>query len=206
MGRESGLRGGDSVNTKTLFAFWSSLALTALSVDAQGFRDLNFEEANPVIDPEGQLYPYDVTAASALPGWTVYLGTVQPTDVLQNLFTTGEASVDIYGPNSPTTGPGFGSAGTIDGRYSVLLQAGNLPGTQTLVGGSIAQNGAVPLAAQFLEFDAWTPYAPDFSVSFAGNLLSPVALGSGPNYTTWLRRGYIPLRRANRHIGIYRPF
>jgi hypothetical protein len=156
---------------------------TSNSYTALAFKNLNFEQANPVIDPEGQFYPNDVTAASALPGWTVDLDTVQQTDVLQNTFTTGQASVDIFGPNFPTTGGAF-NIGTIDGKYSVLLQAGNLPGNPSLVGASISQLGSIPPTAQSLEFTAWATSASDFSVSFNGNNLSPVVLGSGPNHTS----------------------
>jgi hypothetical protein len=162
--------------------------LAALPMHAQqAFQDLNFEQANPVIDPEGQPYPYAVTAASALPGWTVYLGTVQQTDVLQNLYAINQASVDIFSPSYPAAGPfPGGSPGTIDGNYTVLLQAGNLPDSPTDVGASIEQVGFVPPTAQTLEFQAylWTP-STEFSVSFDGNNLTPVALGSGANYTLY---------------------
>ena len=154
--------------------------LAAFSMHAQQhFQNLNFEKANPVVDPGGNPYPYAVTAASALPSWTVYLGTIQQTDVLQNLFTLGQASVDVLGPNYQESGGGYS---TIDGNYSVLLQAGNLPGSPALVGASIAQTGLVPLGSQSLQFDAIT--SPSFSVSFDGNNLSPVVLGEGPNGST----------------------
>jgi hypothetical protein len=137
------------------------------------------------VDPGGTPYPYAVTAASALPGWTVYLGTVQQTDVIQNLYAINQASVDIFGPNYPAAVPGE-SPGKIDGNYSVMLQAGNLPDSPTDVGASIEQTGFIPAVDQTLEFKAytWTP-STAFSVSFDGNDLTPVALGSGANYTLY---------------------
>jgi hypothetical protein len=160
------------------------LMLEASSMYAQqAFKNLNFEQANPAIDPGGEFYPYDVTAASALPKWTVYLGTVQQADVLQNTYAINQASVDIFGPNYPAAGPG---PGVIDGNYSVMLQAGNYPDSPTDVGASIAQAGLVPSTAQSLEFKAYpgTP-STEFSVSLNGNNLTPVVLGSGVNYTLY---------------------
>ena len=41
---------------------------------AQGaFQNLDFEDANPVPIVGSPYYPYAATAASALPGWSVYL-------------------------------------------------------------------------------------------------------------------------------------
>jgi hypothetical protein len=175
------------VKTLKLIVVVSASLFAALTVQGQGaFKNLNFEQANPVIDPGGQ-FSGDVTAASALPGWTVYLGDAQQTDILQNLATTGEASVDIFGPNYPAAGvtPGF-APGTIDGNYSVLLQGGGAPPPVTeLVSASIAQYGRVPPLAQSLEFKAWQTYDALFTVSFDGNILSPVVLGSGVNYTLY---------------------
>jgi hypothetical protein len=158
--------------------------MAVLSTHAQTFQDLDFEQANPVVDPDGFDYPHSVTVWSALPGWTVYLGTVQQTDVLQNAFTLGQASVDIFGPNYHYGGVDEGPFGTIDGNYSVLLQSGNLPGGGTLVGASIEQTGFVPFGSQSLQFLAWTSSLTEFSVSFDGNNLSPVVLGTGPNDTS----------------------
>ncbi len=163
-------------------------AFAALSIQAQTFQNLNFEQANPVIvPPPATFYPYDVTAASALPFWIAYLGTVQQTEVLQNAMTYSQASVDIFGPNYPAASspPEVLAPGTIVGNYSVLLQAGNEPDSPTDVSASIAQTGVIPLGTQSLEFDAWVPPSTGFSVSFDGNNLSPVAIGTGPNYTVY---------------------
>jgi hypothetical protein len=174
------------MKTMKLTAVLSVALLAALSAQAQdSFRNLNFEQADPVIDPEGTPYPYAVTAASALPGWTVYLGSVQQTDVIQNLYAINQASVDIFGPNYPAAVPG-GSPGVIDGNYSIMLQAGNLPESPTDVGASIEQTGFIPPIIQSLEFKAytWTP-STAFSVFLDGEDLTPMAIGSGANYTLY---------------------
>jgi hypothetical protein len=52
------------------------------------------------------------------------------------------------------------------------------------VNASIAQTGFVPLGIQSLEFKAWewAPSTSILSVSFNGNDLSPVVIGTGANY------------------------
>ncbi len=175
------------MKTTNLIAVSVGAALAALSAHAQRFQDLNFEQANPVVDPGGQFWPNDVTAASALPGWTAYVGDVQQTDVIQNAYGEGEAEIDIFGPNYPAAGPSPGVIpGTVDGNYSVLLQSGGEPQDDDVtVNALIAQYGTVPLGDQSLQFKAWTTPWTEFAVSFDGNNLSPVLLGSGANYTLY---------------------
>jgi hypothetical protein len=175
-------------NVKLTFVSLVSI-LAAPSLHAQDgfqFQDLDFEQANPVIDLRSPFYPNGVTASSALPGWTAYLGNVPQTDVLQNRSTIDEASVDIFGPNYPAAeqSPDF-IPGTIDGNYSVLLQAGNIPETLTDINASIAQLGFVPATAQSLEFKTYMTPTTEFSVSIDGNSLTPVILGNNANYTLY---------------------
>jgi hypothetical protein len=164
----------------------TTLAASAIHAQ-QPFTNLNFESANLFPIPPGS-YNVLVPVTSALPGWTAYIGSVQQAQVLQNDYTLGQASVDIFGPNYPAAGwsPNVYNPGTIDGSYSVLLQAGGDP----IVNGqldsvSLTQYGTVPLAVQSLEFKAWTLSSTEFSVSFDGNNLSPVVLGNGANYTLY---------------------
>jgi hypothetical protein len=141
LARASGLPGAaDPVRTTKQIIAFSLILLVALSTQAQGtFQNLNFEQANPVIDTGNPYYPF-VTAASALPGWTVYLGDVQQTDVLQNVSTTGAAAVEIFGPTNRATAT---QPGSLDGQYSAFLEAGfGLP--TVLLSASIAQSGMVP--------------------------------------------------------------
>jgi hypothetical protein len=165
----------DPVKTTKLIALSVGAAFAALSPHASAFQNLNFERANPVIDPNGFYYPLDVTAASALPGWTAYVGDVQQTDVILNALSDGTATVDIFGPGWNSVHPGI-----IAGNYSVMLQSGLLNDGVTPENASIAQFGTLPLAIQSLQFKAWSVFpTANFSVSFAGNTLSPVVLSSG---------------------------
>ena len=106
-----------------------------------------------------------------MPGWNASIGGVSITQVVQNNYTGGAASVDIFGPNWTLLGPGI-----IGGNYTVYLQA--FSSSQGNV--SLWQNGTIPANAASLEFSAWSQYNPAyFLVSFAGNNLSPVMLSSG---------------------------
>ena len=107
-----------------------------------------------------------------MPGWTGFLGSVQQTQVLQNNYDLGSATINILGPSWSVPYPGI-----IDGNYTVMLQAG--AGPDGLVDASIAQNGTVPALAQSLQFNiAEVLGGVGFSVSFAGNSLSPVLLST----------------------------
>ena len=157
-----------------------ALALVAMSGYGQGtFQNLGFESASLTPIPPGQ-YGGPVSVTAALPGWTGYLGTNQVTQVLQNNATLGNASIDIFGPNWS----GGGRASIIEGQYTVALQAGVDPSTgpPNLISASISQTGLVPANAESLQFKA-TPFS--FTVSFAGQTLPLVALGSGANYTLY---------------------
>jgi hypothetical protein len=169
--------------------FFLATMLAAVSAQAQGtFQNLNFEAATPGAPITGPIIGADYQPLGlALPGWTAYIGAEQQSEVLQNDYTLGQASVDLFGPNYPAAGPSPGpTPGTIDGNYSVLLQAGGEPGNSSVtVGASIAQTGMVPPSSQSLAFKAWQTFFTTFSVSFNGNNLSPVVLGAGANYTLY---------------------
>ena len=150
--------------------------LAAVSAQAQGtFQNLNFESAN--VDASGvEPYPNFVPISSALPGWTAYLGAVQVTQVGYNAPANSTASITLIGPtwNSADAGR-YGGVGIIDGNYSLDLQTG--ANSQGLINVSVAQNGTVPGSAESLQFEAseTTP----LTVTFNGNVLSPVVLSSG---------------------------
>jgi hypothetical protein len=115
---------------------------------AQGtFQNLDFEQANPVVVQGSPYYPYEVTAASALPYWTVTIGGVQQTQVLFDTISTGSPDVDLIGP-----GTHFGYS-PIDGDYSVVLQG-------TFSAAAISQTGLIPSGTQSLLFDAQPPFPP----------------------------------------------
>jgi hypothetical protein len=155
------------------------LTCATLSAQAQAsFVNLNFEDANLTPVPAGQ-YGGPVSSLDAIPGWTGFLGTTQVSQVLQNNLTLGNASIDILSPNWNN----FNGISTIEGQYTVILQAGFDPfGSGHDVGASISQSDLVPANAQSLQFKA---SANNFSVSFGGQNLSLVTLGTGANYTLY---------------------
>lgn len=143
---------------------------------AQGtFQNLGFESANLPPIPPGQ-FGGPVSSLDAIPYWTAFLGTNQVTQVLHNNLTTGEASIDILGPN-------WNLGGIIEGQYTVLLQSGHDPGTGLSVGTSLSQTGLVPVNAASLQFKAQFFFG--ISVSLGGQNLSFIPLGTGANYTLY---------------------
>jgi hypothetical protein len=161
--------------------------LLAASSRAQGtFQNLGFESANLSPIPSGQFGSY-VSSIDAIPGWTAYLGTNQLTQVLQNNYTLGDASVDIWGPH-------WSFGGIIEGQYTVVLQSGlDTFGSDSNVGASISQTAMVPAGAQSLQFKAES-ISESFSVSLGGQTLFLIPLGAGTNYT--LYGANIPLADA----------
>src|ERR1700733_3713498 len=90
-------------------------ALSAISSCAQGFVNLNFEDATIIPDPSSPFYPNAVYASDAIPGWTA-TGFIGPTDILYNSASLGSTSVSILGVN--------GTPPALDGSYSVYLYGG----------------------------------------------------------------------------------
>jgi len=161
------------------------------TTSAQSFSDLNFESATLAPTTGPQPWPDYVPIASALPNWSANLGSVQQSQVSQNTFTGGTASIDILGPNwGSQTGPGGFPLGVIDGNYSVFLQTGVGPPDYTGgVNTSIAQTGLVSASAQSVQFKAAFDVN-ELSVSFDGNNLPLVTLStgqapSGQSYTVY---------------------
>jgi hypothetical protein len=162
------------MNSPRAICFCLATLLATLSTKAQGtFQNLNFEEANPVIVDGSPYYPYGVTSASALPNWTVSIGGVPQTQIVENDPSLGAPSVMLAGP-----GDAFGFP-PIDGNYSVLLQ-----GSFSSSVPAISQTGLIPAGTQSLYFEAQTGTgALDVLV---GNQDVPfAAVGSGPNYTLY---------------------
>ena len=160
-----------------IFPFSLGLLLVAFAQTARGqtsFQNLDFESASLGPSPPGLNF---VPISAALPGWTGYFGAGPATQVLQNDYTLGEASIDILGPNWPTT---YG-VGTIAGSFTVMIQAGGDPTNSSIgVNASIAQSGTIPANTESLQFQASELFGGNnFSVSFAGNSLSPILFSSG---------------------------
>jgi len=159
-----------------LIVEFSVVFLGVFSAQAQGtFQNLDFESANLSAIPSGQ-YGGEVSLSSALPEWNGSIGSVQVTQVLQNDYTLGTASIDIFGPNWNSVNPGI-----ISGSYTVFLQSGGNPYNADMPANtSLSQDGAIPSNAESLHFSAWNIQgSAPLSVSFAGHSLSLVDLYSG---------------------------
>jgi hypothetical protein len=164
----------DPVKTRRLIYGFSVVLLAALSTQGQGaFQNLNFENANPVIDPNSPYYPYDITTTSALPNWTVTIGSSQPTDITENDPATGSTWVMLCGPNSQ-----FGFV-PLAGNYSVLLQGGGTAATA-----AISQTGLIPPTAQTLLIDV-AAFGGQFNVYIGNQSLALTPVATNPNYTEY---------------------
>ena len=155
-----------------------ALLLSLSGAAGQGtFRNLDFESANlPLVFP-GQSGG-SVSSIDALPGWTAFLGTNQVTQVLYNDATLGNASIDIVGIY-------WRYGGTVEGSYTLILQPGSNPFSGNIndyIDSSVEQTGLVPASAKSIQLKA-SGYS--FSVSFAGQALSLIPMGTGANYTLY---------------------
>jgi hypothetical protein len=160
------------------------LAHLGISAQAQGaFQNLGFEQANLV-----PVSPNAVQFAPAFPGWSGFIGGVQPSGALYNNLTLDTAAISIldHGWPNPFGGPG----GLIQGNFTALLIAGlssTLPGAQP-VNVTLAQTGWVPVNTESLEFKAYTystSPSESFVVTLGGQTLSLIPLESGGNYTLY---------------------
>ena len=127
---------------------------------SQGFVNLDFEGADLSGYGAGP-----VPTASAIPGWTAYLGGTSVVDINYDAPRTG-VQVDILGPGSGNP--------SIQGNYYVYL-AGT--GTKSA---AIGQTGTVPAATQSLV--VWGNLNVRPHASFDGRALTMVALGRAANY------------------------
>lgn len=148
----------------------------ASSLWAQDFQNLDFESANLPVIPSGQ-FGGSVSITNAIPSWTGYLGTNQVAQVLQNDFTIGAASIDIFGPD-------WSSADIFQGQYTVLLQAGGNPFGTGPVPASLSQIGLVPSGTKSIRFlaEGIGPIA----VNLGGSTLNLVSFPvSNENYSVY---------------------
>lgn len=136
-----------------------------LSVPAQSFQNLNFEQANPGVTGVA----FSVPVSSALPDWTVTIGGTQQSTVGYNAVATGAPSVSLIGPGGPLS--------PLDGNYSVLLQGSFSSGV------SLSQTATIPAGAQSILFDG--AYGGGVLALSIGNQAVPfVEIGSGPGGST----------------------
>ncbi|MEO5802168.1 MAG: hypothetical protein ABIR24_01455 [Verrucomicrobiota bacterium] len=134
------------------------------NASGQSFANLNFENTT-------------ITGSIAtLPGWGIYgFPYGNPTSIYFNTIALDAPAVTLHGVNSP-----FYPA--IQGSYSVLLQGGTISGgnVYNTNGASIYQTGQIPLTSQSLIY-----LGSSLQVTFNGQTLSSVAIGSTTNYTAW---------------------
>jgi hypothetical protein len=117
----------------------------------------------------GANYPYDIATTNALPGWTVFIGSNQASQITYDDPALGSTFVTLNATNGEN----------ISGNFSVLLQGG-----LTASAASIIQTGSVPVSAESLLFEA-QPGAGTLQVSLGGQNLPFFALSSGANYTLY---------------------
>src|ERR1035438_6704048 len=97
---------------------------------SQGFVNLGFESARIIPLTQGAAFPpYSVATTNAVPGWTVYYGTAQQSQITYNDPALGSTSVTLYATNGQQ----------IAGNFSVLLQGGG-----TATDASISQTALTP--------------------------------------------------------------
>jgi len=157
--------------------FWLA---TACALHGQGsFQNLGFELASvPSIPPYHALVP----ATDALPGWIVYAGPYQQTQIWYNGVSAGGALVTIIDANDP-----YAADDIMEGKFTVTLGSGVYyidPYTAISTSAAIAQTGTIPAGTKTLLFDArW--YHSALQVTFSGQVLPFYALSSGSNYTRY---------------------
>ncbi len=151
------------------------IVAVSCSAAAQGtFQNLNFEQANPVIVVGSPYYPYEVTAASALPDWTVTEGGIQQTQITENDPSLGSPWIVLI-----STADTLGFA-PIDGNYSVLLQGSGFSSVP-----AISQTGLIPDSTQSLLFEAQSAGFGSLALQVGTQTVPFTAVGTGPNYTLY---------------------
>jgi hypothetical protein len=155
---------------KTKVALFITLLIAGQLGFSQGFVNLDFESAQIIPLTVGADFPpYSIATTNALPGWTVYYGSIQQFQITYNDPALGSTFVTLNATNGAQ----------ISGNFSVLLQGG-----LTASAASISQTGLVPVSALSLLFEA-QPSAGTLQVSLGGQNLSLFALSSGANYTLY---------------------
>src|SRR5947209_11328601 len=149
----------------------TALALVLLVEGRQGlsqgtFVNLDFE--HPVL-PLTLGLDGRVSITNALPGWTGYMDGLSCDRVFYDDISLGAAAISLHDTNSFIT--------ILQGRYTVLLQP-SFPGG-TIVP-AIGQVSTVPSTARSVRFYEAEGIP---SVSFAGQQIALVSLGSTPTYT-----------------------
>jgi len=153
------------------------LLVSWASAPAQGpFQNLDFEAARNVPATPGTY----MSAADALPYWTLYIGTNQQSQALYNGVTLDAAEVGIW-DNAADLGY-FPPPGFVSGQYCVSLQGGRYGDPQnSFWSASIAQSGEVPAGMRSIQFVAIA----SLTVTFDGADIPLVVLQAGSGYNLY---------------------
>jgi hypothetical protein len=168
----------------TSLAFWSvAISFSLLqAVSGQGFANLNFEQASiqsapPNYTPTDAQNP--ISAASALPGWTIREDGIICTAVWGTPSALDETSVALVSAgNAP-----------IQGSYSVLLSAYADAPSNLYRNSSISQTGLVPVGTQSIQFLIAKPspassIQPIPMITLNGTSISLLAISQSGGVTT----------------------
>jgi PEP-CTERM motif len=149
------------------FLLVTSIVFGGLSCFAQNFTNLNFESATGPNGNQPGLFP----VATALPGWSVFYGSTQQSQIPFDSISTGATQLTLIGPDQRA----------IEGNYGLYFQGG-----ETALDVSIRQTGLIPVGTMSIEFKAEgvIAYGP-LLLSFGGQNISVSALATGPNYTLY---------------------
>jgi hypothetical protein len=165
---------------------WTRICLLASTVVARAwgqdpFQDLDFQSGAIVRMNSDD--PSEISACSALPGWTVYYGKTHETTIGYNLASIGQANVSLLSSGwRDGAPPGFARGG-----YYLLLQEGSYgssqpgdePSWETV---SLAQTAQIPATAMSMTFRASVA---QLTVFLDGTVLPVEVLDSGRGYDTY---------------------
>ena len=162
------------MKTKIITLIWLQVGLCL--IHSQGFVNLNFEQAQIVINPGFGAY-----ASNAIPGWTAYISGVSQTYIVYNTVPLAAPAVTLQGTNNILGHP------PIQGKYFVMLWGEfnpNPPGNPAFETNSaaIGQTGQIPLFAQSISF--WGTIG-GMQATFNGQPLDFLVTGSTANYTIY---------------------
>jgi hypothetical protein len=156
-------------NLKFKVSFCCLLGAAVFSGFSQDFINLDFESpawvSDPTVPAPNGIF---ISPTIAIPGWTAYVGGNQVNQIIYNTRPLDAGEVTLQGPGSSTLTP-------IEGNYTVELYGSSRFEPQQSA--AIGQTGQIPANAMSLTF--WG-YSTD--VSFGGQALSLVLLGTTPNY------------------------
>ena len=157
-------------NTKVMVAALV-FATTQLSF-SQGFVNLDFESAKIIPLASGGFFPTSVAVTNALPGWNVFYGSIQESQITYNAPAVGSTFVSLLATNGQQ----------ISGNFSVLLQGGLSAAAAT-----INQTGLVPVSSESIFFEGVGDgsLTSTLTVSLGGQALNYFSVFIGSNYTLY---------------------